>query len=94
MVSSEKSTGSQCLSGGRNPHPSWLRTPLFLLLFITIVLSFLLTACGDKNESGRVIKFGQAVPSGGGIVQSYVTVQLDDGSEVQAWLPQDDALWF
>jgi protein-disulfide isomerase len=60
---------------------------------MAILLSFLLTACGNKNESGRVIKFGQAVLAGGGIVQSYVRVQLDDGSEVLAWLPIDDALW-
>jgi predicted small secreted protein len=68
--------------------------PLSVALLIVFALSFLLAACGSEKKAGTVTGFGQAVPAGGGSVQSYVTVNLDeDGTEVKAWLPQDDALW-
>lgn len=55
--------------------------------------AMLLTACGGQKQTGRVVAFGQSIPAGGGLVQSYIKVELDDGTQVRAWLPQDDALW-
>lgn len=71
------------------------RKPFWLISMLLIfVLSIALTGCGSGTKVGTVTSFGQAVPAGGGMVQSYVTVMLDDdGTEVEAWLPQDDALW-
>jgi hypothetical protein len=79
-----------------NPHiqrGNSFPKPMFLLILVTLLTSLALTACGLRTETGRVIAFGQAIPAGGGLVQSYVTVELDDGTEVYAWLPQDDSLW-
>ncbi len=60
---------------------------------ITFVLSFTLTGCGHRTREGTVTGFGQAVPAGGGMVQSFVTVKLDDSTETRVWLPQNQELW-
>jgi len=66
--------------------------PFWLMgMSLIFVLSIVLTGCGSGTKVGTVTGFGQAI---GGTVQSYVTVILDDdGTEVKAWLPQDDELW-
>ena len=70
-----------------------LAKPLYVVLLIMLAVSLVLAACGSGTKVGTVTGFGQAVPAGGGLVQSYVTVKLEDGTEVKAWLPQDDELW-
>lgn len=67
--------------------------PLYIALLVTFIISIMLIGCGGPKQEGTVTGFGQSVPSGGGMVQSFVNVELDDGSELIAWLPQDDALW-
>jgi hypothetical protein len=63
-------------------------------MLLIFVLGIILTGCGSGTKAGTVTGFGQTIPAGGGMVQSYVTVILDDtGEEVDAWLPQDDKIW-
>jgi len=60
---------------------------------IAFPLLFIMIACGPRTETGTVTDFGQSVSASGGVVQSFVLVRLDDGTEVRAWLPEDDQLW-
>lgn len=62
-------------------------TSLVLPVFLFFILS--LTSCA-KVDQGKVVGFGQSMS---GMVQSFVMVELSDGSEVRAWLPMDDDLW-
>lgn len=60
------------------------------MVFSVILFSFVfLTSC-SKVEQGKVVGFGQTMS---GYVQSFVNVELSDGSEVRAWLPVDDDIW-
>lgn len=71
-------------------HP-WLR---LLLLWAILASVISLAACSSSETAeGKVIDFRQTVPLAGGLVESLVVVELDDGREVRASLPQDDALW-
>lgn len=63
---------------------------IWIIAFISL---FIMTACGKKIGIGKVTSFNQSVPVSGGIVQSFVTVKLADGTEVKAWLPQGSDLW-
>jgi len=60
-----------------------------LLIAATLFFLLILTGCA-KVEQGKVVGFGQSMS---GMVQSFVKVELSDGSEVSAWLPMDDNLW-
>jgi len=64
-----------------------LRNCIVSIVFFGSLL--LLTSCA-KVEQGKVVGFGQTMS---GYVQSFVNVELSDGSEVRAWLPVDDAIW-
>ena len=63
------------------------------LLAVAIVVTLLATGCGGGTEQGTVVDFGQSVPAGGGMVQSYVVVESDGREEVTVWLPDDQAVW-
>jgi hypothetical protein len=62
------------------------------LALLLVLVSLTVTACAEKKV-GLVTNFGQSIPAGGGMVQSFVTVKLDDSTELRAWLPQDDKIW-
>ena len=64
--------GSLCIQRVR-----LLAKPLYVVLLIMVTVSFVLAACGSGTKVGTVTGFGQSVPAGGGLVQSYVTVKLD-----------------
>jgi hypothetical protein len=69
----------------------FLRCQRYVLpLVLTVILA--VAAC-TETKIGDVRSWGQSAPPGGGVVQSYVGVKLDDGTEVTAWLPEDQALW-
>lgn len=93
MRSMENSTKPQNIGSLYIQRIHLLAKPLCSTLLITFVISFVLSACGPETKVGTVTGFGQSIPAGGGMVQSYVTVKLDDGTELKAWLPQDDELW-
>ncbi len=59
---------------------------------ITALLSFLLlqSGCIVKTEQGKPIDFRPSVSDMG---HSSIIVELDDGSEVRAWLPDDQKIW-
>ena len=59
--------------------------PMVATLFFLLIL----TGCAQV-EQGKAVGFGQSMS---GMVQSFVQVELSDGSEVSAWLPMDDDLW-
>jgi len=67
-----------------------LPKPLYLALSMALAISFVLSACGSETKAGTVTGFGQSL---GGMVQSFVTVELDDGTQVKAWLPEDQKVW-
>lgn len=46
-----------------------------------------------ETEYGSVVQFGQTFPTGGGQVQSFITVVISDGTEVKAWLPMEQEIW-
>ena len=56
---------------------STVSVAIFLFCFL------MLSGC-TKKEQGKVVGFGQKMS---GVVQSYIKVELSDGSEVKAWLP-------
>jgi polar amino acid transport system substrate-binding protein len=64
-----------------------------------VLVGLLMAGCGGGAERGRgveqgeVVKFGQAIPAGGGLVQSFVVVETVDGEEITVWLPEDDGVW-
>jgi len=62
-----------------------------VLLVIIIASAILLSACGNKTAQGKII--GAFQPLRSGMVQMYIEVELDDGTEVDAVLPQDQAIW-
>lgn len=66
---------------------------LLIILSVALSLCMLCTACGPETKTGTVAEFGQSVSAKGGMVQSYVVVKLEDGTELKAWLPSDDAVW-
>jgi hypothetical protein len=63
--------------------------PTGLLAIFMFSLLLFQTGCSGRVEQGKVTGFGQSM----GVVQSFVRVELADGTEVKAWLPQDDELW-
>lgn len=66
---------------------------MVLLILIIMISGMILSACGAETQEGTTTGYGQMIPAGGGLVQSFVDVELDDGSEVRVWLTQDDNLW-
>ncbi len=67
-----------------------MKAKLITTVLFTFLISLLLTqtAC-TKKEQGKVVGFGQTM----GVVQSYINVELSDGSQVKVWLPMDDDIW-
>jgi len=65
----------------------------FLWIPAIILIMIFGASCTPKEKSGWADSFEQFVPASGGTVQSYLKVNLDDGTEIKAWLPQDDELW-
>ncbi|NIM13314.1 MAG: hypothetical protein GTO45_14475 [Candidatus Aminicenantes bacterium] len=66
---------------------------LYTALITISVSLLLLTNCGQMTKKGTVTNFGQSVPLKGGLVQSYVSVEFDDGTKGKAWLPNDQNVW-
>ena len=67
-------------------------------LVITALLSLLLlqSGCVAKTEQGKLVAFSQSVPGldpSSGMVHSSIKVEIADGSEVEAWLPDDQKIW-
>lgn len=66
--------------------------PVRILLWVIFVASVvLLSACGTKTAQGKITGWYQPLRSG--MVQMYIEVALDDGTEVDALLPEDQAIW-
>jgi len=68
-----------------------MKTKFFSSALMILFLSSMvfLTECSTQTEQGKVTGFGQTM----GTVQSYIKVELSDGTEVQAWLPEVDSIW-
>ena len=49
-----------------------------------------LTACGSSAE-GKILSVYQPLASG--MVRTWIEVELDDGTVVQAILPDNDSIW-
>lgn len=64
------------------------RKGIILCLVINMVL---ITGCGSKKAQGKIT--GAYQPMRSGMVQMYIEVELDDGSEVSARLPVDQKVW-
>jgi len=73
---------------GLGIHPQPVRIVLLVILVASVLL---LSACGPETAQGKII--GAYQPLRSGMVQMYIVVELDDGTEVDAWLPQDQAIW-
>ncbi len=67
--------------------------PIPLIGIVMVLVALLAVGCGGGAKQGLVVDFGQSLPAGGGMVQSFVVVQLDDGEEIDVWLPQDQTVW-
>jgi hypothetical protein len=74
--------------GAMGIHPQPARIVLLVILVTSVVL---LSACGTKTAQGKIT--GAYQPLRSGMVQMYIEVELDDGTEVDALLPQDDEIW-
>jgi len=78
---------------GLRIDPQLVRIVLLILLVISTVL---LSACG-KTAEGKIT--GAYQPLRSGMVQMYIEVQLDDGTQVDALLPmrapyvEDQKIW-
>ena len=72
--------------------PLHSQTNTLLALVVLIVAGMPLAAC-TSTKTGTVTQFGQSIPAGGGMVQSFIEVKLPDGNVVRAWLENDDKLW-
>ena len=73
---------------GMGIHP----LPVSIVLVVILVSSvLLLSACGPETAQGKIT--GAYQPMRSGMVQMYIEVELDDGSEVDAQLPQDQEIW-
>ena len=68
-------------------HSQLARTALLVLIVVSIAL---LSACG-KTAEGKIL--GAYQPLRSGRVQMFIEVQLDDGTKVSAWLPEDQKIW-
>ena len=60
------------------------------LLLILVICLTLLAACSPKTAQGKIIGAFQSLS---GMVQMYIEVELDDGTQVDAVLPIDQAIW-
>lgn len=69
-------------------HP---QLTMIMLLVIFVASAVLLSACGTETVQGKII--GAYQPLQSGMVQMYIEVELDDGTEVDALLPQDQEIW-
>lgn len=81
------------MSDGRAPGAvPWLRR---LVVLMVVLVGVVAVGCGggDNTSQGVVVEFGQSVPPGGGMVESFVVVRTEGGEEVEVWLPNDDAVW-
>jgi len=68
---------------------------MILPLTLAVAMGASLAACGGETAEGIARGFGQHVPAGGGLVETYVDVLLSDTSLVKAWIPPssgEDAL--
>jgi hypothetical protein len=72
---------------GLKVQPQLVRITVLVLLAVSIAL---LSACG-KTAEGKITAAYQPLRSG--MVQMYIEVQLDDGTKVSAWLPEDQKIW-
>lgn len=73
---------------GLGIHPQPVRIALLVIIVASMLL---LSACGPETAQGKIT--GAYQPLRSGMVQMYIVVELDDGTEVDAWLPQDQAVW-
>jgi hypothetical protein len=73
---------------GPGIHPQPVRIVLLVALVASVVL---LSACGTETAQGEIT--GAYQPLRSGTVQMYIEVELDDGTEVDALLPQDQEIW-
>jgi hypothetical protein len=68
-----------------------------VLLVISVASVMVLLACGTETAQGRIT--GAYQPLRSGMVQMYIEVELDDGTEVDALLPmrppyvEDQKIW-
>jgi hypothetical protein len=67
-------------------HKAHLRFSGIALPVLLLLSLVLLSGCTQKAQ-GRIAGAYQGVGVGGGLVQMYAKVQLDDGTEVDALLP-------
>jgi hypothetical protein len=69
-----------------SPQPVRIMLPV-----IFVACAVLLSACGTKTAQGEII--GAYQPLRSGMAQMYIEVVLDDGTEVDAVLPEDQKIW-
>lgn len=74
----------------RRIHPQPVRIVLLVLLVASVVL---LSACGTDTKTAQGKITGAYQPLRSGMVQMYIEVELDDGTEVDALLPEDQKIW-
>lgn len=70
-----------------------MKNPRIALGAVLILGMLVAGGCGSEVKQGVVVDFGQSVPAGGGMVQSFVVVESDGGDEITVWLPNDDGVW-
>jgi hypothetical protein len=75
---------------GLGIHPQPVRIVLLVILVASVLL---LSACGAETETaqGKIKGLSPALRSG--MMQMYIVVELNDSTEVGAWLPEDQAIW-
>ena len=78
----ESSQQCETRRGMRSTHPQAVR---IVLLFLLVASVLLLSACGTETAQGKIT--GAYQPLRSGMVQMYIEVELDDGTEVDALLP-------